>query len=129
MKLFSLLRATLSQDMNLFKYEFKKDSKVSKKVFPILLFLMVSASLGVLIYRVVKPLASLNLTFIILSICIIGVTILSFFEGIVKSQGIIFESKDNDLLLSLPIKKSYIIFVRITKFQLFQQYLLALLAI
>ena len=120
MKLFSLLRATLSQDMNLFKYEFKNDSKVSKKVFPVLLFLMVSASLGVLIYRVAKPLASLNLTFIILSICIIGVTILSFFEGIVKSQGIIFESKDNDLLLSLPIKKSYIIFVRITKLLIFE---------
>ena len=44
-----------------------------------------------------------------ISIFIILVTILTFMEGIYKSQGILFDAKDNDLLFSLPIKKSQIL--------------------
>ena len=41
-------------------------------------------------------------------------------EGIYKSQGILFEARDNDLLFSLPIKKSQILLVRIIKLLAFQ---------
>ena len=41
-------------------------------------------------------------------------------EGIYKSQDILFTSKDNDLLFSLPIRKGKILFVRLIKFLLFE---------
>ena len=48
------------------------------------------------------------------------VTMLTFIEGIYKSQGILFEAKDNDMLFSLPIRRSTILFVRAFKLILFE---------
>lgn len=121
MKTFSLLKAVLSQDMNMFKYTTKKNSsKLKKTLFPIFLFLLVCVSFGYYAYMIAKELAPLNLTYICLSMFIIFVTLMTFISGIYKSQGILFESKDNDLLFSLPIKKSQILFVRIFKLLLFE---------
>ena len=121
MKTFSLLKAALSQDMNMFKYSANKNSsKLTKTLFPIFLFILVGISIGTYAYMIGEKLAPFNLTYIMLSMFIILVTILTFMEGIYKSQGILFEAKDNDLLFSLPIKKSQILFVRIFKLLLFQ---------
>ena len=121
MKTFSLLKAALSQDMNMFKYSTKKNSsKVKKVLFPIFLFTLVCFSVGTYAYMISEKLAPLHLTYIMLSMFVIVVTILAFIEGIYKSQGILFEAKDNDLLFSLPIKKSQILFVRIFKLLLFE---------
>ena len=121
MKTFSLLKAALSQDMNVFKYSAKRNSsKLTKILFPIILFVIVGISIGTYAYMIGKNLAPFNLTYIMVSMFIMMVTILTFIEGIYKSQGILFESKDNDLLFSLPIKRSQILFVRIVKLLLFQ---------
>ena len=121
MKTISLLKAVLSQDMNVFKYSAKRNSsKLNKILFPIMLFIIVGISIGTYAYMIGKNLAPFNLTYIMVSMFIMMVTILTFIEGIYKSQGILFESKDNDLLFSLPIKKSQILFVRIVKLLLFQ---------
>ena len=121
MRLLSLLKAVLSQDMNMFKYSAGKNaSKFKKIVLPIFLFIIVSASIGYYAYAIAEILAPLHLTFIMLSMFIAVVTILTFIEGIYKSQGILFEAKDNDMLFSLPIKKSTILFVRIFKLILFE---------
>ncbi len=121
MKLFSLIKAAFSQDMNLFKYKSKNNSsKISKIILPIMLFILVGISVGSYAFPMAQILHDVNLTYIVISIFVFAVTAFTFFEGIYKSQGILFEAKDNDLLFSLPIKKSYIIFTRILKMLIFQ---------
>lgn len=121
MKTLSLLKAALSQDMNMFKYSTKRNSSKLKKIlFPMFLFIVVGVSIGTYAYMIAEQLAPFKLTYIMLSMFIMLVTIMTFMEGIYKSQGILFEAKDNDLLFSLPIKKSQILFVRIFKLLLFQ---------
>lgn len=121
MKTLSLLKACLSQDMNMFKYSTKvNSSKIKKILFPVLLFIIVCISIGTYSFMLSKQLAPFHLTYIMLSMFIAVVTIITFIEGIYKSQGILFETKDNDLLFSLPISKSKILFVRIFKLLLFQ---------
>lgn len=121
MKTISLLRAVLSQDMNMFKYSTKKkSSKLKKILFPVFLFVIVCLSIGTYAYMMGENLYSYNLTYIMLTMFIFMVTIMTFIEGIYKSQGILFETKDNDMLFSLPIKRYQILFVRIFKLLLFQ---------
>lgn len=117
----SLLRAALSQDMNMFKYETKANSsKLKKIIFPVCLFIIVCLSLGVYAYMIADELSKVHLTYIMLTMFIFIVSILAFMQGIYKSQGILFEARDNDLLFSLPISRSKILFVRIFKLLLFQ---------
>ena len=121
MKTLSLLKAVLSQDMNIFKYQTGKNASLLKKIiFPIILFVIVCISIGTYAYIIAKNLAPLHLTYIMLSMFIAIVTVITFIEGIYKSQGILFEAKDNDLLFSLPIAKSKILFIRIFKLLIFQ---------
>ena len=121
MKTFSLLKAILSQDMQMFNYTAKRSSKRIVKVgLPILIFLLVCLSFGSYAYMMAKALHPFNLTYTMLSMFLFMVTILTFIEGIFKSQGILFEAKDNDLLFSLPIPRSKILFLRIFKLLLFQ---------
>ena len=95
MRLLSLLKAVLSQDMNMFKYSAGKNaSKFKKIILPFFLFIIVSVSIGYYAYAIAEILAPLHLTFIMLSMFIAVVTILTFIEGIYKSQGILFEAKD-----------------------------------
>ena len=111
MKTFSLLKAVLSQDMNLFKYRTKTNaSKLTKILFPIMLFIIVCASIGTYAYMIGEKLYPVHLTYIMVSMFIMIVTLMTFIEGIYKSQGILFEAKDSDLLFSLPITKSKIFF-------------------
>lgn len=121
MKTLSLLKAALSQDMNMFKYSTKRNSsKLTKILFPVVLFIIVCISVGTYAYMIGEKLAFYHLTYVMLSMFIIIVTVITFMEGIYKSQGILFDAKDNDLLFSLPIKKSQILFIRIFKLLLFQ---------
>ncbi len=121
MKLVSLLKAVLTDDMNMFKYTTKKNSSKLKKILmPLFLFVIVSVSIGVYAYMIASKLHPYHLTYIMLTMFLFVVTIITFMEGIYKSQGILFEAKDNDLLFSLPIGKSKILFVRIFKLLLFQ---------
>ena len=119
-KLISLLKATMSQDMNLFKIKSKNESEARKIVLPIVLALIVMFSVGSYAYMFAEVLAPNNLTYIILTIFIMLTSLLTVIEGVYKSQGILFEAKDNDLLFSLPISKSRIFFTRIFKLIAFQ---------
>lgn len=121
MKIISLLKAVLTEDMNMFKYSSKKNTtKFKKMLLPIFLFLVVVSS--ILIYSILigTELNKVNLNYVLLTMFVFIVTSLTFIQGIYKSQSILFEAKDNDLLFSLPIKKSHILFVRIFKLLLFQ---------
>ena len=121
MKTLSLLKAVLTCDMNMFKYSVGKNASTKKKILlPVFLFLIVGYSIGYYAYVIGKPLHEIGLTYVMLSLFIFIVSIITIIEGIYKSQGILFECKDNDLLFSLPIKRSQILFVRIFKLILFQ---------
>ena len=120
MKTISLLKAVLTQDMNMFKYKTTSKKKTNKILVPILLFLIVASAIGSYAYMIGESLHPVNLTYVMLTMFILLVTILTFTAGIYKSQGILFDTKDNDLLFSLQIKKSKILFIRILKLLIFQ---------
>ena len=108
-KIISLLKAVMSQDMNLFRYKFKKkSSKIANILFPIFLAIFVMAGIGTYAVMFAYELAPLKLTHVILTMYIIFTVVITMIEGIYKTQGILFDSKDSDLLFSLPIKKSTI---------------------
>lgn len=116
-KLISLLKATMSQDMNLFKV---KRGEGKNKSLILVLTLIVMFAVGSYAYMIGEVLAPINQTIVMVNIFIIVTTLITFIEGIYKSQGILFEAKDNDLLFSMPIEKSKILFVRIAKLITFQ---------
>ena len=121
MKMFSLLRAALSQDMNLFNYKTKNNSKKRDKILlPIFLFILLSFSMGIYAFQIGQLLEKMDMTYILLTIFFVIITVLTFIEGIYKSQSILFDSKDNDLLFSLPIRRGQILFVRIFKMILYE---------
>lgn len=116
-KLISLLKATMSQDMNLFKV---KRGEGKNKSLILVLTLIVMFAVGSYAYMIAEVLAPINQTIVMVNIFIIVTTLITFIEGIYKSQGILFEAKDNDLLFSMPIEKSKILFARIAKLITFQ---------
>ena len=121
MKTLPLLKAVLTCDMNMFKYSAGKNASKKKKILlPVFLFLVIGFSVGYYAYLLGKPLHKVGLTYVMLSLFIFVVSIITLIEGIYKSQGILFEAKDNDLLFSLPISRGKILFVRIFKLILFQ---------
>lgn len=120
-KIISLLKAVMSQDMNLFRYKLKKkSSKISSIMFPIFLAILVMVGIGTYAVMFAYELAPLNLTHVVLTMYILFTVVITLIEGIYKTQGILFDAKDSDLLFSLPIKKSTIFFVRIFKLLVFQ---------
>lgn len=116
-KLISLLKATMSQDMNLFKV---KRGESKNKAVILILTLIVMFAVGSYAYMIAEVLSQINQTIVMVNIFIIITTLITFIEGIYKSQGILFEAKDNDLLFSMPIEKSKILFTRIAKLITFQ---------
>ncbi len=119
-RLLSLLKATMSQDMNLFKMKTKNKSKINKMVLPVFLVLVLMFSIGSYAQMLAESLAKVNLTYIILTLFVMATSLLALIEGVYKSQGILFDAKDNDLLFSLPITKSKIFFTRVFKMISFQ---------
>ncbi len=120
-KIISLLKAVMSQDMNLFRYKLKKkSSKISSIMFPRFLAILVMAGIGTYAVMFAYELAPLNLTHVVLTMYILFTVVITLIEAIYKTQGILFDAKDSDLLFSLPIKKSTIFFVRIFKLLVFQ---------
>lgn len=119
-KFFSLLKVILKDDFSLFKINTEKTSNRNKILFPILLTILVFYSVGYYSYQLASSLAPLNLTYVMLSLWIVAISLMTIMECIYKSQGILYESKDNDLLMSLPINKKTLLFARIVKLILFQ---------
>ena len=98
MKIISLLKAVLTEDMNMFKYSSKKNTtKFKKMLLPIFLFLVVVSSILSYSILIGTELNKVNLNYVLLTMFVFIVTSLTFIQGIYKSQSILFEAKDNDL--------------------------------
>lgn len=119
MKIFSLLKAILHQDMNLFNYKSNQKGKL-KIIVPLLLFIIIGVGIGGCVYSLSVEFAKVHLTYIVLSIMLMLTSLMTIIGGITKSQSILFDCKDNDLLFSLPIKKSTILLARVIKLLLFE---------
>lgn len=118
-KIISLIKYTIKGDLSLFKLGDNLDKK--KKILgSIVLIILLMYSMFVYAYQTGVVLKPLNLTYIMLSIWMFATITITFFESIYKSQGFLFEAKDDDLLLSLPISKTNIILIRILKLIFFE---------
>lgn len=117
----SLLKVLLKDGLNILKIKSNNNkSKIKKILFPLILFALLMYSVGVYAYMFSKPLHDANLTYVCLSLFIMAISFFIILQGFFKAQGILFESEDNDLLFSLPIKKEKIFLARLIKFLIFQ---------
>ena len=119
-KLYSLIRACMTSDMNLFKFKTKKKGKASSLLLPLfiagyLMFMVWSGANGMF-----EKMAPMNLQHVILSLLVFGISIMTIIEGVYKTGSLIFNCRDDQLLLSLPIKRSTVLFIRIFKFYVFE---------
>ena len=119
-KLLSLIKATMTEDMNLFKVSTKKKNTFTKILLPIFLSLTLMSLMFSYSEMIIKPLKPMHMEFVLLTIFIIITSIMTIIEGIYKSGNLLFNCKDDNLLFSLPLKKSTILFIRILKFYVFE---------
>lgn len=118
-KIYSLVKATMSSDMNFFRIKAKTNSKNSLFVtlFISFIFMFVIWSNANIIFEKFSP---LNLNIIVLSMSVFFISFITVIEGVYKSSSLLFNCRDDQLLLSLPIRKSTVLFIRIFKFYLFE---------
>lgn len=119
-KIISLIKACMTDNMSLFKIKNNKGSKASKIILPIFLFIICFFYIWSYANIFMEPLTKIHLEYILLSIFVFFTFILTLVEGIYKSSTLLFNCKDDNLLFSLPIKKSTVLFVRIFKFYVFE---------
>ena len=119
-KMVSLIKACMTDNMSLFRVKSKSKSKVSKTLLPIFLTIVVMFTIGGYAESIIILLKEVNAEFVVLTIFGIVTTILTLVEGIYKSSNLLFNCKDDNLLLSLPIKKSTVLFIRVLKFYVFE---------
>ena len=115
-KLYSLMKASMTSGMNLFKIKGKKSGSFVPIFIALYLMFVIWGTSNTYFER----LAPLHLQYILIPLCVFGISIMTIIEGIYKSGSLIFNAKDDDLLLSLPIKKSTIFFIRVFKFYVFE---------
>ena len=118
-KLYSLIRACMTSDMKIFKIKTKNNSK-GKLLIPLLIALYLMFMIWGSANSMFERVAPLGLCHILLSLFVFGVSFMTFLEGIYKISGLIFNCKDDQLLLSLPIKKRTVLFIRVFKFYIFE---------
>ena len=118
-KLCSLLKACMTNDMKLFKIKTKNNSKKA-----ILIPLFIGGYLMFMIWgsanSLFEKLAPTNMQYVLLPLFTFGISLMTIIEGIYKAGPLIFNCKDDNLLLSLPIKRRTVLFVRIFKFYIFE---------
>lgn len=119
-KTISLIKVSLNHDMNIFKINSKRQNKISKVLLPLALtgYLMFIAS----IYSemLFESLQTIHLEYAVLSIFGLIVSFISLLEGVYKSGPLLFNCKDDNMILALPIKKRTILFTRLFKFYIFE---------
>ena len=118
-KLYSLIKACMTSDMNIFKIKTNK-SKSSKKFIPIFIALWLMFVIWSNANIIMEKMVTYNLQTVILSLSIFGVSLMTIIEGIYKTGSLVFNARDDDLLLSLPIKRGTVLFIRLFKFYVFE---------
>ena len=119
-KLISLIKASMTESMNLFRIRNKNQSNASKRILPIVLFCFIFLMMWVYANGIMEKLDALNAEYVGLSIFIILTTILTIVEGVYKTSSLLFNCKDDNLMFTLPIKRGTVLFIRMFKFYVFE---------
>ena len=119
-KLYSLIRACMTSDMNIFKVKQKHATGIKKFVLPLFLSLAFMFAIWSNAHLIFEKLAPMHLQYVVLSLFVFLTSIMTIVEGVYKSGSLLFNCKDDQLLLSLPIKRSTVVFVRVFKFYVFE---------
>lgn len=119
-KMMSLLKACMTDNMSLFKIKKKDKTKKSGKGLTIFLFILVGMTIFMYTNTFLDVLIPQHMEHVLLSLVAVIVAIFVVSEGIYKAGSLIFNCRDDDLLLSLPIRKSMVVFIRILKFYVFE---------
>lgn len=119
-KIISLIKVSMTEDMNLFKVSTKNKNNFTKIALPIILTLIIMGVMYSYSEAIMDGLKSVNMEFVLLTLFVFAISILTLVEGIYKSSSLLFNCKDDNLLFSLPIKKSIVLFIRIFKFYVFE---------
>ena len=119
-KFFSLIKASMTEGMNLFKVSTKNKNTFTKILLPLILTIVLMGAMYSYSELIMNELQSVNMEFVLLTLFIILTSIMTLIEGIYKSGNLLFNCKDDNLLLSLPIKRSTILFIRVFKFYVFE---------
>ena len=115
MRFLSLLRASLTEGMSLFRVK-----KGSSKASAILAGVMFVAMLGYAAGLAVAIKEQGGEMAVVLMLFCFATALLTLLEGIYKSGDLLFKCRDEDLLLSLPLTRSAVVFLRLLKFYLFE---------
>ncbi len=118
-KLYSLIKACMTNDMQIVKISSKKSSKKATLI-PIFIVLYLMFMIWGSANSMFEKLESTHLEYLLLSIAAFGISIMTIMEGIYKTGPLIFNCKDDQLLLSLPLKRKTVLFIRIFKFYIFE---------
>ena len=119
-KLYSLIKACMTSDMNLFKIKTKKNNPKSNFILVLFISILFMFSMWTYANALFEKMAPLHMQYVVISIFVFFIAIMTFIEGIYKTSSLLFNCKDDDLLLSLPIKRSTVLFIRIFKFYIFE---------
>lgn len=117
-KLVSLLKATMSGGLEVFRYHGKTEK--SRRMTPILLASLIGILMLFSSSVLVTELKESGAETVILSLYTIVTSIIIVTEGVYKSGDLLFKPRDNDTLLAMPIKKSTIVAARIIKVYVFE---------
>ena len=117
-KLVSLLKATMSEGVQLFSYRGKTER--SRHILPIILGSLIGILMLFSSSALIQSLKKDGLEVAILPLYTLITSVIILTEGIYKSGDLLFKPKDNDMLLAMPIKKSTIVSARIIKFYAFE---------
>ena len=117
-KLISLIKACMTDKMSIFVIKSKKQKK--KSVLPILATILVAFYSWFYANILIDELAKYGLEFIVITIFAFLTSVLTFIQGVYKIGDMLFACRDDNLLLSLPIKRSTVLFVRIFKMYVFE---------
>lgn len=117
-KLFSLIKATMSEGMNIFVYRAKGEK--SRHIMPLVLALIMFFTLFGSAESMMIEMQESGKQYMVLAIFVLMTSVLTVMEGIYKAGSLLFSCRDNDLLLSMPIQRSTITFLRLFKFYVFE---------
>lgn len=119
-KIFSLIKASMTEGMNLFKISTKKQNTFTKIGLPCIVTLVLMSVMYSYCEVIISELESASMQFVLLTIFVIVTSVMTLIEGIYKSSGLLFNCKDDNLLLALPIKRRTVLFIRLFKFYVFE---------
>ena len=118
-KLVSLIKASMTSDMNLFKIKSKKGGKTNILV-PLFIGGYIMFMILCMANGMYEKMAPTHMQYVLLSLFVFAISVMTIMEGVYKAGPLMFNCKDDQLLLSLPIQRRTVIFVRIFKFYVFE---------